>query len=250
MYFTNDIERFLTKFWSSSHVYNWTRIELYYSRRILWFAKEVIYGSHMCSTTCIIETKRESATKDVVKSSHCIYLRDRVVKIKTPFAKNFSSKNVSVLLEMDKKTTLAFSPKVKLCFKKLTGNARAPMRATDGSVGYDLYAAEEAVVLPLSHKLIRTDIVLSCPPGLHPRVAPRSSLACKNTNEGAGVIDVNYRGNVKVLMLNHSQENLNIELRDRIAQFILTRYETPDVEEVDELDSTSRGMNGFGSTGL
>ena len=221
-YLINDFERLLTKFWNSSNVHNWTRIELYYSERILWFAKEVCYGLHMCSTTCIVEAKRESASKDVVKSSHCICLKDRVVKTTTPFAKNFSSKNVSVLLEMDEKTTLEFSPKVKLCFKKLIGNVRAPRRGTDGSVGYDLYVAEEAVVPPLSHKLIRTDIALSFPPGLYPRVASRSSLACKNTSVGAGVIDVEYRGNVKVLMLNHSQENFNIELGDRIAQFILT----------------------------
>ena len=234
MYFTNDFERPLTKFWNSSNVHNWTRIKLYYSGRILWSATEVIYGLHMCSTTCIIKARRESATKDVVKNSHCIYLEDRVVKTRTHFAKNFYSKNISVLLEMNEKTTLEFSLKVKLCFKKLTGNAKAPRRATDGSVGYDLYAAKEAVVWPLSHKLIRTDIALSCPPGLYPPIAPRFSLACKNKNVGAAVIDVDYRGNVKVLMLNHSQGNFNIELGDRIAQFILTRYETPDAEEVDE----------------
>ena len=74
IYFTNDFERLLAKSWKNSSVQNWTRIELYYSGCILWFAKEVIYGPHMCSTTCILEAKRESATKDVVKSTHCIYL--------------------------------------------------------------------------------------------------------------------------------------------------------------------------------
>ena len=171
-----------------------------------------------------------------------------MVKTAIPFAKNFLSKNV--LLEMDEKKTLEFSPKVKLCFKKLSENARALRGATDGSVGYNLYVAEEAVVLPLSHKLICTDIALSCPPGLYPRVAPCSSLACKSMSIGAGVIDVDYRGNVKVLILNHSQENFNIELGDHIAQFILMQYGTPDVEEVDELNSTSRSVNGFNSTGL
>ena len=78
-----------------------------------------------------------------------------------------------------------------------------------------------AVVPPLSHKLIRRDIALSCPPSLYPQVAPRSSLACKNMSVGAVVIDVDYRGNVKVLMLNHSQENFNIESGDLISQFIL-----------------------------
>ena len=60
-------------------------------------------------------------------------------------------------------------------------------------------------------------------------------------------MDVSYRGNVKVFMLNKSQENFNIELEDRIAQFILTRYKTPDVDEVDRFNATSRDMNYFGS---
>ena len=75
---------------------------------------------------------------------------------------------------------------------------------------------------------------MSCPPGLYPRIAPRSSLASKNTNVGAGVIDFGYRENVKVLMMNHSQENLNINLGDRI----------------DELNSISRDIIDFGSTGV
>ena len=96
-YLTNNFERHLTKFWNSSNVHDSTRIELYYSKRILWFAKEVCYGLHMCSTASIVEAKRESASKDVVKSSHFIYLEDRMVKTTTPFAKNFLSKNVSML---------------------------------------------------------------------------------------------------------------------------------------------------------
>ena len=243
-YFTSYFERILTKFWNKSNVQNWTRFEPYYSGSIFCFVKQVCNEPH---TTCIIEAKRESATKDVVKNFLRLYLKGRVVKTANPFAKNFSTENVSVLLEMDEKTVLEFSSKIKLCFKKLSKKARAPRRATDKSVGYDLYAAKEAVV-PLLCKLILTGNAMSCPPGLHPRVAPRSSLACKNTKVGAGVIDFNYRGNVKVLMMNCSQENLNINLGDCIAQFFLTRYKTPDVEEIDELDSTSRDINGFSST--
>ena len=168
----------------------------------------------MCSTTCIIEAKTEWATTDVVKNSHCLYLKDRVVKIASPFAKSFSTVNASMMLGMDENTVLEFSSKVKLCFTKLSEKARTPRRASDRSEGYDLQAAKEAVVPPLSRKSILTDLALNRPPGLYPRVAPRSSLACKNTNVGAGVIDFEYRENFKVLMMNYSQENLNINLGD------------------------------------
>ena len=188
----------------------------------------------MCSTTCIIEAKRKQATADVVKNFHCLYLKDRVVKITISFPKSFLTANVNVLLGMDGNTVLEFSSKVKLCFTKLSQKARTPWRASDGSIGYDLQAAKEAVVPPLLCKSILTDIALSCPPGLYPRIAPRSSLASKNTNVGAGVIDFGYRENVKVLMMNHSQENLNINLGDRI----------------DELNSISRDIIYFGSTGV
>ena len=73
----------------------------------------------------------------------------------------------------------------------------------------------------------------------------------KNTNVRAGVLDVDYRGHVRVAIMNHSSNcTLNIESDNRIAQFIFTRYGTPDIVEVTELDSTARGASGFGSSGL
>ena len=74
-------------------------------------------------------------------------------------------------------------------------------------------------------------------------------MALKNTNAGAGVINIDYKGNVKVVIINHStNSHLNIKREDRIVQFILTKYETTDVIEVLEIDSTERGSDGFGST--
>ena len=74
-------------------------------------------------------------------------------------------------------------------------------------------------------------------------------MALKNTNVGAGVIDLDYKGNVKVVIMNHSTNfKLIIEVGDKTAQFILTRVKSPDVVEVSELDSTARGSGGFGST--
>ena len=137
-YSTSDFQRILTKLWNNSLVHNWKRIELYYSGSILWFVKQACYGPHMCSTTCIIKAKRQSATTDVVKNSHCLYLKDRVVKIASPFAKSFSTVNASMMLGMDENTVLEFSSKVKLCFTKMSEKARTARRASDGSVGYDI----------------------------------------------------------------------------------------------------------------
>ena len=90
---------------------------------------------------------------------------------------------------------------------------------------------------------------MTSPRGVCPRVALRSSLAIKNTDFRAGVIDLDYRGNLKVVITNHSVDtHLHIEPRDLIAQFIMTRFETPELEEVVDVDATERGQEGFGST--
>ena len=93
-------------------------------------------------------------------------------------------------------------------------NAIAPIRATEGSVGYDLYAAKKCSILPQSKGLVPTDIALQSPKNVYSRIAPRSNVAMKNTDVGAGVIDTDYRGNVRVLILNHSAETFNIEAKE------------------------------------
>ena len=72
----------------------------------------------------------------------------------------------------------------------------------------------------------------------------------KSTDVGAEVIDTDYRRNVRVLILNQSAETFNIDAGDRVAQFVLTRYETPDIVEVSDLEQTIRASNGFGSSGI
>ena len=86
--------------------------------------------------------------------------------------------------------------------------------------------------------------------GLYLRVALRSSLALKSTDIVAGVIDIDYRGNLKVVIMNHSVDiHLHIKPGDCVARFILTRYETPEVVEIIKVDATDRGSAGFGSNG-
>ena len=88
-------------------------------------------------------------------------------------------------------------------------------------------------ISPQGCEAAAADITIIAPPGLYPRIATRSSMALKNTDIGAGVVDLDYRGNVKVVIMNHSTDNhLHIEPGDWIAQFILMRFETPEFEEV------------------
>lgn len=92
---------------------------------------------------------------------------------------------------------------------------------------------------------------MAIPSGHYGRVAPRSGLAVKNSiDTGAGVIDEDYRGNVGVLLFNHSDVDFQINRGDRIAQLVLEKIITPTVVEVDSLDETERNTGGFGSTGV
>ena len=90
---------------------------------------------------------------------------------------------------------------------------------------------------------------MAIPNGFHGRIAPRLILAVKkHIDIGAGVVDKEYWGEVGVVMFNHSDEDLLIKMGDRIAQLILEQIKTPDVQEVEKLDETIRGEQGFGST--
>ena len=114
-----------------------------------------------------------------------------------------------------------------------------------------MYSAEDCTIFPHSCKTRATNTVLVPPPGVYPRIAPPSSLALKNANVGAGVLDVDCRGHVKVVIMNHSSDSdLNIDAANCIAQFLLTRYKTPDIVEVTEFDSTARDAPCFESSGL
>ena len=91
---------------------------------------------------------------------------------------------------------------------------------------------------------------MSLPPGTYARIAPRSGLVIRNfIDVGAGVVDSDYRGEIKVVLFNHCAEDFVVQAGDRIAQLILERIETPQVKNVVALDDTDRGARGFGSTG-
>lgn len=138
--------------------------------------------------------------------------------------------------------------------KKLDPNAVLPTYGSAEAAGADLYAclSEPLIVRPGDVAWVSTGIALEVPKGCAGLVYARSGLACKRGLAPAnkvGVVDSDYRGEVKVVLLNHSKEAQVIEHGERIAQFVITPVLTPAYEEVAELDDTDRGVGGFGSTG-
>jgi dUTP pyrophosphatase len=138
-----------------------------------------------------------------------------------------------------------------LLIKKLVSHAVAPMRATEGSAGYDLSSAVDAVIPPNGRLAVSTGISIGLPEGTYGRVAPRSGLAYKfGIDVFAGVIDQDYRGEVKCILYNSGDKPFAIKAGDRIAQLVLEVIKIPDVAVVLEIDDTVRGSGGFGSTGV
>ena len=130
-----------------------------------------------------------------------------------------------------------------------------PAYATPLSAGVDLRAAlEEPVLLaPLGRALIPTGLYMAIPAGFEGQVRPRSGLAAKHgvtVLNTPGTIDADYRGEIKVILVNLSEVPFTVEPGERIAQMVFARCEQAQFEQVETLDETQRGAGGFGSTGL
>lgn len=135
--------------------------------------------------------------------------------------------------------------------QRLTASARAPTRGSAYAAGYDIYASETAEIPAHGRGLVETGIAIAVPPGTYGRVAPRSGLTVKNgIDVGAGVIDEDYRGPVKVALFNHSDSDFKIQPGDRVAQLVIEVIQTPEVAVVESLEATDRGSGGFGSSML
>lgn len=142
-------------------------------------------------------------------------------------------------------------PTVK--FKKLNANAHIPTYGSPYAAGADLYSAEgETVIPPHSTVFIGTGIAMEIPEGYMGLIFARSGLSCKRHLAPAnkvGVVDSDYRGEVKVALHNHSDEPQKIDSGERIAQLVITPFLSVNFEEAESLDDTVRGEGGFGSTG-
>ncbi|MBT3183237.1 MAG: dUTP diphosphatase [Nitrospina sp.] len=125
-----------------------------------------------------------------------------------------------------------------------------PQYSHQGDAGADLKAVETRVIAPRGRELVATGIRLELPEGHAGLIWPRSGPAVKlGLDCGAGVIDSHYRGEIKVLLFNHSDEEIHIQSGDRIAQLIIQKVETVKFIFSDQLSETARNTAGFGSTG-
>ena len=137
----------------------------------------------------------------------------------------------------------------------ITKSGQLPAYETDGSAGMDLraYLEEPVTLAPMERALIPTGLYLAVPQGYEAQVRARSGLAVKHgigLVNGIGTIDSDYRGEVKVALINWGSEPFTIENGDRIAQLVIAAYERVTWEETDSLDDTERGAGGFGHTGV
>ncbi len=138
-------------------------------------------------------------------------------------------------------------PLKKIC--RTTGPF-APSYSHPGDAGADLKASEHFVVPARGKALIPTGLCIELPEGYVGLIWPRSGLAVKHSIDcGAGVVDAKYRGEIKVLLFNHSDKNFTIEPGDRIAQLLVQKVENINFLPVESLDKTERNLGGFGSTG-
>jgi dUTP pyrophosphatase len=140
-------------------------------------------------------------------------------------------------------------------FQRLPSNPDLPLpgRATPQAAGYDIRSAEDEVVLaPGEIRLVSTGLLMELPEGVECQVRPRSGLALKHgitLPNSPGTIDPDYRGEVRIIMQNSGTKSVTLSRGERVAQLVFARFEALDVEEVDGLSDTERGVGGFGSTG-
>lgn len=127
-----------------------------------------------------------------------------------------------------------------------------PSYATAGAAGMDVVAAESVTLAPGARHAVATGLALAIPPGFEIQVRPRSGLALKHgisVPNTPGTIDSDYRGELKVILINHSDEPFAIARGDRVAQLVLAPVVQAAWQEAADLDETARGSGGFGSTG-
>ncbi len=150
----------------------------------------------------------------------------------------------------------AVPPAVRLRITRLPAAEGRPLpsRATQHASGYDLCAAvrRELVVAPGDRVLVPTGFCISIPPGYEGQIRPRSGLALSHgilLPNAPGTIDSDYRGELKIILLNAGEKSYSIRRGDRIAQLVIAAVATAEFSEVDALDATDRGERGFGHTG-
>lgn len=139
-------------------------------------------------------------------------------------------------------------PKVTMPVQ-LDPEAKMPTRAHSADAGYDLYSREDAVIHPNSGGIFDTGVHMAIPEGCCGFVKSKSGMNVKHSIQSEGVIDANYTGSIVVKLFNHGTHSVEIKKGQKIAQIVLLPIFTPELVQVEELEATERGSNGFGSTG-
>ncbi|MEK6609203.1 MAG: dUTP diphosphatase [Myxococcota bacterium] len=140
----------------------------------------------------------------------------------------------------------------QLKIKRLRPDALLPRYMSDEAAGMDLFAVEETRLAPGERASVPTGIALAIAPGYEGQVRPRSGLALRHgvtVANAPGTIDADYRGELRVILVNLGREELSLRAGDRVAQLVIAAVARADVREVDALDDTARGGGGFGHTG-
>lgn len=142
----------------------------------------------------------------------------------------------------------------KLKIKRISDKAVLPNYAHEGDAGLDLYAVKELILKPGERGLVHTGIQIELPKNTEAQIRPRSGLALKHgitTLNSPGTIDEGYRGEIGVILINHSDETFKVEEGMKIAQMVVKPVLKVEITEVEELSSdTDRSENGFGSSGI
>jgi dUTP pyrophosphatase len=136
-----------------------------------------------------------------------------------------------------------------LSVKKLHPEAKLPTRAHPEDAGLDLYSIERVRIPAGEGALLRTGVAMEIPEGYVGLVTDRSSLARRGLKTGGGIIDAGYRGEVHVIVRNVTQDSIEIELGERMAQMLILPIARPEATWSEELTESRRGTGGFGSTG-
>jgi len=142
---------------------------------------------------------------------------------------------------------------MEIYVKKLYDNVEIPTYATDGSAGLDIkaYLNEDITIKPNEIKLISTGLCMKIPINYYGQILPRSGLSLKGItiNNSPGIIDSDYRNEIKLIVINNGQEDFIIKNGMRLAQFIIIKHKKIQFKQVENLDNTER-TGGFGSTGI
>lgn len=139
----------------------------------------------------------------------------------------------------------------KIAVERIDKNAKLPTKAYQGDAGFDLYACEECEITPQGKQIIRTGLRFAIPEGYAGFVWDKSGLAAKHSlTTLAGVLDSNYRGELKVVLANLGTASYKVEKGQKIAQLVIKKVEAPEIIETKIEDETQRGEGGFGSSGI